>query len=232
MGMTKEEKVAKNYLMRVLSTEGYPTYAKIFQKFEFHFTSDPGVVAYLDPKRGVIVANRGLDEFQICVIIRHEILHDYLKHEKRLLDKLAKDHGLNPDDLDDIAINDLKKELYSNKDFNIAGDYEISNRGYTEKDKKTIRNIILNGRTLSGLVTEDDHPEWKDLSIEEMFDELRKEKQQIEPEDDVINGVMLSEIDERVKNIADMIGSDVFVSIDGTIYSSPEVIEGLKKAGM
>ena len=76
MGMTKEEKIAKNYLRRVLSTDGYPTYAKIFEKFEFHFTSDPMVVAYLDPKRGVIVANRGLDENQISVIIRHEILHE------------------------------------------------------------------------------------------------------------------------------------------------------------
>ena len=230
MGMTKEEKIAKNYLRRVLSTDGYPTYAKIFEKFEFHFTSDPMVVAYLDPKRGVIVANRGLDENQISVIIRHEILHDYLKHEKRLLDKLAKEHDLDPDALDDIAINDLKKELYSNKDFNIAGDYEISNRGYTERDKKTVRNIILNGRTLSGLVTEDDHPEWADLSIEEMFDELRKEKQKIEPEDDVINGVMLSEIDPAVADIAKQLGSDVFVGMDGVIYSSPKVIAGLKQS--
>ena len=54
----------------------------------------------------------------------------------------------------------------------------------------------------------------------------------MDPEDDVINGAMLSEIDPQVKNIADMIGCDVFVGIDGTIYSSPEVIKGLKKAGM
>lgn len=232
MSMTREEKIAKNYLMRVLSSDGYPTYAKIFQKFDFNFTNDPEVVAYLEPAKGVIVANRGLDEHQICVIIRHEILHDYLKHEKRLLDKLAKDRNLDPDDLDDITIGELKKDLYSNQDYNIAGDYEISNRGYTEKDKQTVRNIQLNGRILSGLVTEDEHPEWVDMSIEDMFDELKKEKNKIKPEDDVINGVMLSEIDERVKDIADMIGSDVFISIDGTIYSSPEVIDGLKKAGI
>lgn len=232
MSMTREEKIAKNYLHRVLSTDGYPTYAKLFDKFDFNFTSDPSVVAYLDPARGVIVANRGLDENQICVIIRHEILHDFLKHEKRLLDKLARDAGLDPDDLDEIAIKDLKNSLYSTQDFNIAADYEISNRGYTEKDKITVRNIILNGRTLSGLVTEDKHPEWVDLSVEEMFDKLRKEKQKMDPEDDVINGAMLSEIDPQVKNIADMIGCDVFVGIDGTIYSSPAVIKGLKKAGM
>ena len=58
MSMTREEKTAKNYLGRVLSTNGYPTYAKIFQKFDFNFTNDPSVVAYLDHQRGVIVANR------------------------------------------------------------------------------------------------------------------------------------------------------------------------------
>ena len=229
MSMTQEEKIAKKYLTRVLQTDGYPTYAKIFDKFEFNFTNDPRVIAYLDPERGIIVANRGLDEFQICVIIRHEILHDYLKHEKRLLDKLAKEHDLNPDDLDDIAIKNLKNELYGNTDFNIAADYEISNRGYTEKDKKTVRNIILNGRTLSGLVTEDDHPEWTELSVEEMFDEIRKERANIKPDDDVINGVMVSEIDPAAAHLAQQLGCDVFVGIDGTVYSSPEVIEGLKQ---
>ena len=214
MSMTREEKTAKNYLGRVLSTDGYPTYAKIFQKFDFNFTNDPSVVAYLDPQRGVIVANRGLNEHQICVIIRHEILHDYLRHEKRLLDKLAKDKNLDPDDLDDITIQELKKDLYSNKDFNIAGDYEISNRGYTDKDKETIRNIELNGRILSGLVTEDDHPEWVNMSIEDMFDELKKEKDKIKPEDDIVLGAM---------------SSDYFVGIDGVLYAGPDTLNELEK---
>lgn len=231
MAMTKEEKIAKNYLMRVLATDGYSTYAKIFSKFDFNFTSDPDVVAYLDPARGVIVANRGLDEFQISVIIRHEILHDYLKHEKRLLTKLAVEHGLDPDDLDDIAIRDLKNELYGNKDFNIAGDYEISNKGYTDKDKKTVRNIILNGRTLSGLVTEDDHPEWTELSIEEMFDELRKEKQKMKPDEDVIIGVLLP-LKSALDSVIQTGGCDIFVGVDGVMYSSQSVVDYAKQNGI
>lgn len=210
--MTREEKIAKQYLRRVLNTDGYPTYSKIFEKFDFNFTNDPGVVAYLDPKKGVIVANRGLNENQISTIIRHEILHDYLRHEKRLLDKLAKDRGLNPDELDDIAIKDLEKDLYSNADFNIAADYEISNRGYTDKDKKTVREIELNGRQLSGLVTEDDHPEWVELSVEEMFDELRKERKKVKPEDNAILGQMSPD-------------GGYFVAADGTVYASPEAIK-------
>ena len=229
MSMTKEEKIAKNYLGRVLASDGYPTYAKIFSKFDFNFTNDPSVVAYLDPNRGVIVANRGLDENQISVIIRHEILHDYLRHEKRLLDKLARDRGLDPDDLDDLTINELKKDLYKNVDYNIAADYEISNRGYTERDKKTVRNIMLNGRTLSGLVTEDDHPDWVDLSVEEMFDKLRQEKQNPKPDDDVISGYMISEHDKTVADVAKSFGVDVFISSDGTIYSSQEILDELER---
>ena len=215
MSMTREEKVAKQYLRRVLNTNGYPTYSKIFEKFDFNFTNDPSVVAYLDPQKGVIVANRGLDENQICTIIRHEILHDYLRHEKRLLDKLAKDKGLDPDDLDDISIADLKKDLYSSQDFNIAADYEISNRGYTDKDKKIVREITLNGRKLSGLVTEDEHPEWVDLSIEEMFDELKKERKKIKPEDDVVLGALSPD--------------GYFVSADGVVYASPEMFKQFKE---
>ena len=216
MSMTREEKIAKSYLKRVLNTGGYPTYAKLFDKFEFNFTNDPGVVAYLDVRNGIIVANRGLDENQISVIIRHEILHNYLNHEKRLLDKLAKEKGLDPDTLDDIPIEDLRRDLYSNTDFNIAGDYEISNRGYTDKDKETVRNIQLNGRILSGLVTEDDHPEWVDMSIEELFDEIRKEKDKIKPEDNVIQGTFTDSKEE------------VFIGVDGTIYAAPDIIDTLK----
>lgn len=59
---------------------------------------------------------------------------------------------------------------------NIAGDYEISNRGYTDADKATVRAIMLNGQILQGLVTEDQHPDWVNLSLEEMYDKLTEKK--------------------------------------------------------
>ena len=208
MSMTREEKAAKYFLSRVLSTEGYPTYAKIFSKFDLNFTNDPSVIAYMEPNKGRIVINRGVDETQASVLIRHEILHDYLRHEKRLLDKLAKDKNLDPDDLDDITIKDLKKDLYSSDIFNIAADYEISNRGYTDKDKQTVKNIELNGRVLSGLVTEDDHPDWIDLSVEEMFDELRKQREKD----------LQDKKNEKNYTYGGFIDETTFVGIDGVVY--------------
>lgn len=208
MAMTKQEKLLKLWLIRKLKSQGYLTYAKILREFDVQILSkNSSAVAYLDPAKGLFAMHPTLDDNQVSVIIRHEILHAYLQHEKRLLDKLAKEHNLNPNELDDYTITELKKELYSNSLFNIAGDYEISNKGYTEKDKEVVRNLIFNGRVVSGLVTEDDHPDWVDMSIEEMFDELRKQKQQDKnsgDEDKIVLGALQDET--------------TFVDIEGHVY--------------
>lgn len=178
MSMTKEEKFAKQYIQTKLAKEGYPTYASLLGFFDLNLTNNPQVVAFMEPSKGRIVVNRGLDDDQVSVVIRHEILHHYLQHEDRLLKKLSIESGLDYEQLTDIELDDLKHVLYGNTDFNMAGDYEISNLAYTDADKRVIRQINLNGQILSGLVTEDDHPEWVELSVEEMYDELKKFRQQ------------------------------------------------------
>ena len=59
------------------------------------------------------------------------------------------------------------------------------------------------------------------MSIEDMFDELKKEKDKIKPEDDVVLGAMTS-------SYAD-ISTDVFISIDGVIYADPNTLNELEK---
>ena len=186
MSMTKFERQAKNEVLDILREEGYPTYARLLNMFDVNLTDDPGVIGFMEPAKGRIVLNRGLDIEQVSVIARHEILHEYLTHEMRLLKHLAQSMDLDYDDLDDIKIKDLKRDLYSNPNFNVAADYEISNRGYTDADKETVRNIKLNGQILSGLVTEDDHPDWTNLSVEDMYDRLndlmKQEQEKMEPD--------------------------------------------------
>ena len=177
MSMTREERDTKEYIQNKLAKQGYPTYASILGDFDLNLTRDPNTVGFMEPGKGRIVLNRGLDENQVSVIIRHEILHQFLEHERRLLKHLADEHNLDFDKVDDNSLNDLKRKLYSDDLFNVAADYEISNRGYTEDDKEDIRNILLNGQILTGLVTEDDHPDWVDLSVEEMYDKLREDRQ-------------------------------------------------------
>ena len=171
MAMTRQEYYAKNEILDRLGEQGYPTYANLLSKFDVNLTSDPSVVGYTEPEKGRIVLNKGLSIDQVSTIVRHEILHNFLKHMQRMEDKLGKDVW-------------GKRTKQMHEASNIAGDYEISNRGYTEKDKQIIRNIYLNGKTLSGLVTEDQHPDWVDLSLEEMYDklipEMEKSKQQMQ----------------------------------------------------
>lgn len=213
MSMTNFEKRCKEYAIKYLKTQGYPTYAKLLRDFDLNLTEDPNVVAYMEPGKGRIVVNKTLDVGQISVIIRHEILHQYLKHEYRLLNKLASKNNTTVDDLDDYSIKELKKELYKDSNFNIAGDYEISNLGYTDKDKSEVHRINLNGKILSGLVTEDDHPDWVDLPIEDMYSNLVKEMKKTPKE-------------SENKVYGKFISNKTFISGDGsTIYTTDEAVK-------
>lgn len=210
MSMTREEKFAKQLIMRNLSEQGYPTYAKLLNEFDLNLTENPNVIAFMEPAKGRIVVNRGLEESQVSVVIRHEILHSYLKHEKRLLQKLARDSNLDYDelintDMQDV-LDDLKNKLYSNDDFNIAADYEISNLAYTDVDKDTIRQININGQILSGLVTEDQHPDWVDYSVEDMYQELVNQRKRDE-----------NKLDDSV-HLGQLKDKTTFIDLNGVVY--------------
>lgn len=210
MSMTREEKFAKQLIMRNLSEQGYPTYAKLLNEFDLNLTENPNVIAFMEPAKGRIVVNRGLEESQVSVVIRHEILHSYLKHEKRLLQKLARDSELDYNELINTGmqdvLDDLKNKLYSNDDFNIAADYEISNLAYTDVDKDTIRQININGQILSGLVTEDQHPDWVDYSVEDMYQELVNQRKRDE-----------NKLDDSV-HLGQLKDKTTFIDLNGVVY--------------
>lgn len=156
--MTARDEAAKEQIIRKLRSEGYPTYARLFDLFDLNLTDNPDVVGYMLPGKAKIVLNENLSIDQVSTIVRHEILHEWLSHGARS-EKFNKEH---PDLLPDHDTS------------NIAADYEISNIGYTDRDKRAARAIILGDRTLQGLVTEDQYPGWEDKSFEEMYEELLK----------------------------------------------------------
>lgn len=165
MAMTRYEHSARDYLSDTLAKQGYNTYALLLQKLDFHFTENPNIIGYLNTTDASITLNRNLYTNQLSTIIRHEILHEVLKHAARQLAIIQKGGKFVkiPHDI-----------------FNIAADFEISNLGYTDDDKRITRNIILNGKTLKGLVTEDHFPDWTELSFEEMLEKLIDRQEQIE----------------------------------------------------
>lgn len=214
MAMTAMERACKEDLLDILYKQNFgDTYLPLLEKFEINLTNDPGVVAYIDIHKGVIVINSQLDIEQVSVVVRHEIMHYKLQHEKRLLAKLARDlKGVELEQLEDLTIKELQNILYGDPEatFNYAGDYEISNFAYEDilKDKDTVRNLTLNGIVVGGLVTEDDHPDWINLTIEELYDELQKQRKKdieaIKNSPKVCNGAFIDD--------------STFVGVDGRTY--------------
>lgn len=151
--MTRRERIGKEQVIRKLRENGYPTYADLFELFELNLTKDPDVIGYMVPDQGKITINENLNIEQVSLIVRHEILHEYLSHKKRT-EKIG-------GKMDQIS--------------NIAADYDISNVGYTDEDKISARQIELGDKVLTGLVTDFDHPDWVDKSFEEMYELLKKE---------------------------------------------------------
>lgn len=161
MAVVKND-AAKNQIIKILRKQGYPTYARLVDYFDIYLTDNPNVIGYMVPGQAKIVLNSQLGISQVSTVVRHEILHEYLTHGPRTRE-FEKSHP----------------ELGSNHELsNIAADYEISNKGYTNADKLTIRHLALGDRILRGLVTEDDYPDWEYKTFEEMYTELLKQHQQ------------------------------------------------------
>lgn len=165
---TKQNEAAKSQIIKILRSQGYATYARLLDKFDVFLTDDPEVVGYMVPQKAKIVLNQNLNTDQVSTVVRHEILHEYLTHFERQK-KFDSEHP------DRLTTPDLA---------NIAADYEISNRGYTDLDKQSMRRLVLGDKILSGLVTEDQYPGWENKTFEEMYDaltdEFTKDKDQLQ----------------------------------------------------
>lgn len=179
---------AKKQIVKILKNQGYPTYAWLLDPFDVYLTDDPNVIAYMIPNKAVIVVNELLDINQVSTVVRHEILHEYLTHAKRTAE-FEKSHP---------------GRVYNHEVSNIAADFEISNRGYTDADKDNMRRVKVGDQTLTALVTEDEHPGWEDKTFEEMYDELTKQLTQdtnqmmkeLQPLIDAMNKMSPQELDD------------------------------------
>lgn len=156
--MTKREKIAKSQIIDKLLEGGYRTYAELFDLFELHLTTRPGVVGYMLPDMAEIWVSEYLDIEQVSLVIRHEILHEYYEHMNRY--KAMFKNGQIPKD---------------DPFLNIAADYEVSNVGYTEQDKIDAKKIKIGDKEVEGLVTSIDKPELADKTFEEIYEALKKE---------------------------------------------------------
>ena len=177
--MTDRERKLKKRLCQLLIDKGHRKYAERFWKLDFNiidsskhpdFTAaisfDEATVFLSD---GFLGAGEGIFN-QLDVLLRHELAHNLMMHQIRLMYIFKKLHANNPDE----AYEHIRYSASLHEILNCIEDFEISNKRYTVADKKIVRTMQLNGRVIGGLVTED-HRNWENMSLEMMYDELSSE---------------------------------------------------------
>lgn len=160
--MTKDEMKWKKRLIALLKDDGrghhHALFAKRLEDFVLKIIYDDAIcpTASISFDDGVININHGfLDDNnpgifrQLSVLMRHEMSHNLLMHQVRMVRNFQKKYGKTGETR--ISLSNSIHEL-----INIIEDYEISNTRYTSEDKDTVRNMWLNGKLIGGLVTEDE----------------------------------------------------------------------------
>jgi hypothetical protein len=190
----EKEKQLKRKLINLLRDDGkghrHAKYAERLEKFDIQIVplrADPNFTAAISFDRGIIFIGEGfLNDpatfYQLNVLLRHELAHNLLMHQIRMAYKLGEEAN---------AHMSLSASLFNLQ--NIIADDEISNRKYSEEDKIIVRNMMLNGRLIGGLVTEDHRANWINMSIEEMYEKVCEEIEEIETK--LLDGKSLEDID-------------------------------------
>jgi hypothetical protein len=91
-----------------------------------------------------------------------------MQHQIRMMHKLIEKYG--KDGGTRISMSQSLHHL-----INIIEDFEISNERYTEADKIVVKNMLLAGKEIPGLVTEEIRQGWKTMSVLQMFDKMNEE---------------------------------------------------------
>ena len=225
--MTDRERKLKKALCQLLIDKGHRKYAQRFWKLDFNiidskkhpeFTAaisfDEATVFISD---GFLGSGQGIFN-QLDVLLRHELAHNLMMHQIRLMYIFKKLHAHDPDN----AYEHIRYSASLHEILNIIEDFEISNKRYTSEDKKIVKNMQLNGRVIGGLVTED-HRGWDKMSLEAMYDELSNELIKINSE--IRSNPYWQPIKEGTWNEIDMIklkGSEMIARYQD--YMSPSAI--------
>lgn len=152
------DRLTKEKVLELLNSQGYHTYAERLQNFDFYVADfyDGALcqTAFVNAADGYICINPGfiVDMAtdgpifqQLSVIVRHELLHALLCHEKRFFDYLKETDP-------DFEKNYRRADLHTLANF--AMDYDLGNVGYDDYDKEVVRNMTLNGQVIGGLLAE------------------------------------------------------------------------------
>jgi hypothetical protein len=185
--MTREEEQVKYDICALLLRNNHRKYAERLADSNLALnlvdsTKDPKFVAAISFEDATVYVS---DAFlkggpgifkQLDVVMRHELAHNLMMHQIRMMHVFKELHA---NDDPEAAYEQIKYSWNLHTLLNWLEDFEISNERYTTADKQIARNLELNGRVINGLVTEDHRGGWVDLPLEQMYDQLTAELEQI-----------------------------------------------------
>lgn len=178
--MTDRERKVKKALCQLLINRGHRKYAERFWKFDFNIIDSkkhPDFTAAISFDEATVFISDGFlgtSEAifnQLDVLLRHELAHNLMMHQIRLMHVFKRMHKNDPNE----AYEHIKYSASLHHILNIIEDFEISNKRYTDADKKIVKAMTLNGRVISGLITEEHRTNWANMPLEVMYNELSNE---------------------------------------------------------
>ena len=178
--MTDGERKVKKALCQLLINKGHRKYAERFWKFDFNIIDSkkhPDFTAAISFDEATVFISDGFlgtSEAifnQLDVLLRHELAHNLMMHQIRLMHIFKRLHKNDPDE----AYEHIRYSASLHHILNIIEDFEISNKRYTDADKKIVKAMTLNGRQIGGLITEEDRAHWAKMPLEAMYEELSNE---------------------------------------------------------
>ena len=178
--MTDRERKVKKALCQLLINKGHRKYAERFWKFDFNIIDSkkhPDFTAAISFDEATVFISDGFlgtSEAifnQLDVLLRHELAHNLMMHQIRLMHVFKRLHANDPDE----AYEHISYSASLHGILNIIEDFEISNKRYTSADKKIVKAMMLNGRVIGGLITEEHRQSWATMPLEAMYTELSNE---------------------------------------------------------
>jgi len=175
----------KTALIELLRDDGrghhHAKFAERLKDFDVKIVAlkdDPEMTAAMDFEDGIIYISEGFllhksTFFQLNLLLRHEIGHYLLQHQLKMMREFTKRYG-------DRGYAHIKLSKLIHDLTNVLADYEISNKIYLDDgDKELAQHLVLNGKVISGLVTELEHKDWMGLSLVEMYEASTKEIEEL-----------------------------------------------------
>jgi hypothetical protein len=178
--MTDRERKTNKALCQLLINKGHRKYAERFWKFDFNIIDSkkhPDFTAAISFDEATVFISDGFlgtSEAifnQLDVLLRHELAHNLMMHQIRLMHVFKRLHKNDPEE----AYEHISYSASLHHILNIIEDFEISNKRYTDADKKIVKAMTLNGRVISGLITEEHRQNWANMPLEAMYNELSNE---------------------------------------------------------